>query len=205
MGQEEMKTKRILKQAAFPLLLIVMLLATVSGCAAPAEVPPAEEKGEIRRVVEVKAEGLTLHYLRQSFWGEERFSNYLANQAQFRADFKEDFERGLAQSDVSVSASDYSFSFDSATHSTVAQCDVHSAISKRDNRYHATFFWLLKPLGLDFIDDDFKESETGLSWEGVIKGIPTTVTVKLPTIDSLVYEAWQHPIGHCHAHAWWTD
>ena len=113
-----MKAKRVLKQAAFPLLLIVMLLATMSGCAASPEVPQDEEEGEIQRVVEVKADGLTLHYLRQSFWGEERFSNYLANQAQFKADFKEDFEQGLAQSDVSVS--DYSFSFASATHSTEA-------------------------------------------------------------------------------------
>ena len=199
-----MEAKRILKQAVFPLLLIVMLLATVSGCAAPAEVPPAEEEGEIRRVVEVKADGLILHYLRQSFWGEKRFSNYLANQAQFRADFKQDFEKGLAQSDRPVSASDYSFSFDDATLSTILQCDVHGAISKRANKYYATFFWLLKPLGLDFIYNNFKESEKGLSWEGVVEDVPMTIIVELPTIDSSVYEAWADLIGHCHAHAWWT-
>ncbi len=198
MGQEEMKTKRILKQAAFPLLLIVMLLATVSGCAAP-----AEEENEIRRVVEVKADGLTLHYLRQSFWGEERFSNYSANQAQFKADFKEQFEQESAVSHAS--ASGYSFSFDSTTQSTIIRCDIHDAISKSGNKYTARFEWLLNPLGLDSIDDDFKESEKGLSWEGVIKGVPTTIIVELPTIDDSVYKAWAHPIGHCHAHAWWTD
>ena len=204
-----MKAKRILKQAAFPLLLIVMLLTIVSGCVVPAEVPPVEvppaeeeEEGEIQRVVEVKADGLTLHYLRQSFWGEERFSNYSANQAQFRTDFKDDFKRRLAK--YNISASGYSFSFDSATQSTQIRCDIHDAISKTGNKYTARFQWLLNPLELDFIDNDFKESEKGLSWEGVIKGIPTTVIVELPTIDSLVYEAWKHPIGHCHAHAWWT-
>jgi len=36
------------------------------------------------------------------------------------------------------------------------------------------------------------------------QGIPTTVTVKLPTIDNFVYKAWEHPIGHCHAHVWWS-
>ena len=203
-----MKTKRILKQAALPLLLIVILLVTVSGCAAPAEVPPvevppAEEEGEIQRVVEVKAEGLTLQYLRQSFWGEERFSNYSANQAQFRTDFKDDFERRLAK--YNISASGYSFSFDSATQSTQIRCDIHDAISKTGGKYTARFQWLLDPLGLDFIDNDFKESKKGLSWEGVIKGVSTTITVELPTIDNSVYEAWKHPIGHCHAHAWWTD
>ena len=37
-----MEAKRILKQAALPLLLIVMLLATVDGCAAPDEVSSAK-------------------------------------------------------------------------------------------------------------------------------------------------------------------
>ena len=197
-----MKAKRILKQAALPLLLIVMVLATMNGCTAPAEVPPAEDEGEIRRVVEVKADGLVFHYLRQSFWEEERFSNYSANQAQFKADFKEQFERRLAK--YNISASGYSFSFDSDNHSTVIRCDIHDAISKSGNRYTARFEWLLNPLGLDFIDNDFKESEKGLSWEGVIKGVPTTIIVELPTIDDFVYEAWNDPIGHCHTHAWWT-
>ena len=70
-------------------------------------------------------------------------------------------------------------------------------------KYSATFFWLLRPLGLDFIDSDFEESEKGLFWEGLVNGIPTSVSVDLPAIDRSVYEAWQHPVGHCHAHVWW--
>ncbi|MBA7696515.1 hypothetical protein ES703_105164 [subsurface metagenome] len=197
-----MEAKRILKQGAFLLLLIVMLLATMGGCAAPDEVSPTEED-EIRRVVEVKADGLTLHYLRQSFWEEERFSYYLANQAQFRADFKEQFEQELALS--GASASGYSFSFDSATQSALIQCDIHDAVSKTGNKYRARFEWLLNPPGLDFIDNNFEESEKGLAWEGVVEDVPMTIIVELPTIDSSVYEAWADPIGHCHAHAWWTD
>ena len=80
------------------------------------------------------------------------------------------------------------------------------AISLRaEGEYYARFEWLLRLLGLDFIDDDFKESANGLSWEGLVKGVPTTVTVEVPVIDSSVYRAWEHPIGHCHAHAWWYD
>jgi len=192
----------ILKQGAFPLLLMVMLLAIMGGCAVPDELSPAEKEEEIKRVVEVEADGLTLHYLRQSFWEKERFSNYLANQAQFRTDFKEQFEQELALSHAS--ASGYSFSFDSVTQSTLIGCDINDTISETGSKYRARFEWLLEPVGLDFNDDDFKESESGLSWEGVIKGIPTSVIVELPTIDSFVYEAWSDSIGHCHAHAWWT-
>jgi len=213
-----MKAAAILKQGVPLSLLVAMLLATVAGCAPvptplpaptptppPAEAPLAKEEGELKRVIEVKAEGLIAHYLRQSFWGEEEFSSYFANQAQFQSDFKGDFEPGLAKD--GVSASDYSFSFDSATHSTVIRCDIHDAISSAgEGKYRARFGWLLNPLGLDFIDDDFTESSSGLSWQGIVKGVPTTVTVELPTIDSFVYEAWGPAYcGHCHAHAWWSD
>lgn len=185
-----MKAKGTLKQGAFPLLLIVMLLATVSGCAAPDEVSPAEEEGEIQRVVEVKAEGLTLHYLRQSFWGEERFSDYLANQDQFKADFKEQFEPELALSHAS--ASDYSFSFDSSTQSTLIGCDIHNAISKSGNRYTARFEWLEFPEEFDLLNFD-KPTKDTLQGQTKINGIPVTFTLIFPV-----------PItGNCHYHVWW--
>ncbi len=214
----ETKVRTILKHGVPLSLLVAMLLVTVAGCASapiptpaptpappPAEVPSAKEEGALRWVIEVKADGLIAHYLRQSFWGEKEFSSYLANQAQFESDFKDDFEPGLTRD--SVSASDYSFSFDSATRSTVVRCDIHNAISSAgEGKYRARFGWLLAPLGLDFIDDNFTESASGLSWQGFVDGVPTTVTVELPTIDSFVYEAWGPArCGHCHAHAWWSE
>lgn len=199
-----MKTTRILNQGASLLLLVMMLLTVGGGCAALAEVPPTEREGEIRRVVEVEVDGLTVHYLCQSFWREKEFSSYLANQAQFKSDFKENFEPGLAK--AGVSASYYSFSFDSVTRSIVIRCDIRNAISlKTGGEYYTRFGWLLNPLGLDFIDDDFEESANGFSWEGFVKGVPMNVTVELPNIHGSVYKVWEHPIGHCHAHAWWSD
>lgn len=194
----------ILKQGACLLLLMLMLLAIIAGCASaptpapapmpaplPIEVPPAKEGGELKRVVEVEADGLTLHYLRQSFWEEARFSAHLANQAQFKADCKEHFEQGLAQS--SVSASDYSFSFDSATQSTVIRCDIHDAVSRTGDRYTARFEWLELPQGVDLLNFD-KVSEDKLKGETEVNGIPVTIT--------LLFSA---SIGNCHWHVWWSD
>jgi hypothetical protein len=198
-----MTATRVLKCGISPCLLLVASLAGCARAPAPAETPPAKEAGEIKQVIEVEVDELTCHYRHQSFWTEDEFSTHLADQAQFKTDFQQDFEQGLAQSDVPVSASDYNFSFDPTTQSTSTRCDIHSAIWKEDDKYRASFFWLLRPLGLDFIDDNFTESERGLSWEGSINDISTTVTVKLPIIDNIVYKAWEYPIGHCHAHAWW--
>jgi len=82
----------------------------------------------------------------------------------------------------------------------VLRCDIEGAVSKSGNSYQSTFGWLLGPLGLDLIKDDFEESEEGLFWEGVVNSIPTTFTVELPVIDGAIYKAWAHSIGHCHAH-----
>ena len=192
-----MRVTQILKRSAFTLLLIG-LLATVGGCAAPTEVPPAKEvpptkeEGEIQRVVEVKADGLTLHYLRQSFWGETDFANYLANQAQFKADFKEDFEQRLAKN--GVSASDYSFSFDSTTQSTLIQCDIHDAVtSTTEGRYTARFEWLELPQGFDLLNFDKTSTDT-LKGETEINSIPVNFTLVFPA-----------PINNCHYHVWWSD
>jgi len=189
-----MKAIVILRRGVFLSLLAMVLVAIVGGCATPVGVSPDKTEGEAKRIVEIEAEGLTLHYLCQSFWGEATFSGYFANQAKFKSDFKRDFEQGLTQGDKPVSASSYQFSFDSAARSTVVRCDICGAISKSGDEYHATFFWLLEPIGLDFIDDNFDESREGLSWEGSIKDIPTTIILEFP-----------RPIGHCHAHVWWSD
>ena len=187
-----MKAAMILKRGIPIWLLAIVFLAGCVSAPVPVEMAPAEVEGEIKRVIEVEADELTCHYLCQSFWAEEAFSAHLANQAQFKADFKQNFEQGLAQWDVS--ASEYNFPFDSATRSTAARCDIHDATSLRDGgEYYAQFEWLLRPLGLDFIDDNFQESETGLSWQGSINGIPISITLSFPA-----------SIGHCHAHAWWT-
>ncbi len=195
---------RILRRGALPLLLVTALVIA-SGCATPAEMPPASEEGGIQQVIEVNTEGLTCHYRCQFFCEEEVLAAYLADQAQFKDNLIKDFEHGLAQSDRPVSASDYSFSLDRANRYMTIQCDVHGAISKIDSSYRATFFWLLRPLDLDLIDNDFAESDKGLFWQGSVNGVPTTITIRLPTVDSLAYEAWGEAVGHCHAHAWWPE
>ena len=183
--------RAVLKQGV-PLLLIVLMLL-IAGCAAPEEAPPTVGEGEIKRLINVEADGLILHYSYHSFWGEAKFSEYLANQTEFKTNFKEDFEQELAQS--GASASDYSFSFDSVTQSTIVRCDIQNAISLRsEGRYYARFEWLLNPLGLDFIDNNFEKSRTELSWEGYVNNMSVSITLRFPK-----------PINHCHAHVWWSD
>lgn len=166
---------------------LIMALAILFGCAqqevgtSPTTLPTAEKA---RRMIEVEVVDQTVLYRYQYFWDEEEFLELSGSELEAR--FKEEYN---------VEAKDFEISF-------TTKCYVYGTISKSRDRYTADFLWLLRPLGLDFIDDHFKETNHGLSWQGKIDGVPATIEVKCPPQDC-VYEAWQHPVGHCHGHIWW--
>lgn len=170
----------------------VIALLILPGCAQlrPGPLPTSEEA---ERIIEVEAVDQVVHYRCQCFWDEEEFSELSENELETR--FKDRYK---------VDARDFESSFDEANHSTVTECYIYGTISKSQSRCTADFLWLLNPLELDFIDDHFKEFESGLSWQGSVKNIPTSIEVKCPPQGS-VYEAWQYPVGHCHGHVWWPS
>jgi hypothetical protein len=185
---------------------LIAALFALWGCAQPptTALAPTSTPKAMEQIVKVEAEEVVLHYRAESLWGGDEFSTILRNRDVFSSDLIEKFiddvskhgERGEHVANAYVE-------FNEEGKSTVLRCDIEGAVSKSESKYSATFFWLLRPLGLDFIDSDFEESEKGLFWGGLANGIPTTVSVELPAIDSSIYKAWKHPIGHCHAHVWW--
>lgn len=172
------------------LIVIVASLLVLFGCA-PQEVKPPQAGEEAKRVIEVEVSDQVLLYQCQSFWSGEKFAEI--SQDDLKARFKEKY---------SVDATEFEFSFEPADHSTVTKCRIYGAITRSGNRYTADLLWLLRPYRLDFIDDDFKKSKTGFSWQGTINDIPMSINVSCPPQDC-IYEAWQHPVGHCHGHIWW--
>lgn len=188
------------------LTTLMLSLLVLCGCAQPEAPAPTlpTSADQIKRIILVETEGTVVHYQGESFWAEAEFSTILEAKDDFSSDIIAKFENDLSKhGERGEHAVNAYVEFNEDRKSTILRCDIHSAISKRDSGYYAIFSWLLRPLGLDFIDDDFEESEKGLFWEGSANGIPTTVTVELPVIHGSIYKAWAHPIGHCHAHAWW--
>ena len=171
-------------------LIIVTSLLVLLGCA-PHEVKPQLASEETRRLVEVGVIDQVLLYQCQSFWSAGKFVEL--SEDDLEAGFKEEYD---------VDAREFEFSFDPANNSTLTKCHIYGTITKSGNRYTADLLWLLRPHQLDFIDNDFKESKTGLSWEGTVNGISMSIKIECPPQDC-VYKAWQHPVGHCHGHIWW--
>jgi hypothetical protein len=194
------------------LVLLVLSALALCSCApapespartpgpTPASVPTLAEVQETKNVIQTNVQDTTVHYIRESFWSDTHFAAIVENKAEFTSRLVDEFINtvsGYGEAVVNVEVT-----FDSEREATTLNCEVTGAISKTGNRYYATFEWLIRPLGLDFIDDDFGETEEGLFWEGDINGIATVLEARFPYTGS-AYKAWSHPTGHCHAHVWW--
>lgn len=165
------------------------------------------------RVITVGVEEVTLCYREEVRWDEEGFTReykaYLSDKRGYVRDLAEETAIGWGRYGVTIGdwrlsfRESYALETDKATYLTLLECVVEGAVSKRQTSYTARFQWLLTPLGLDFINDSFVPSKTGLSWKGELNGIPTTVVIKVPPQEA-DYAPWHHPNGHCHAHVWWT-
>ncbi|MEA1995338.1 MAG: hypothetical protein U9N18_04190 [Campylobacterota bacterium] len=181
------------------LFVLVMFMVNCSRASQSQLMSPLKEN------ISVRAEGTVLRYQKESFWSKDEFSKILDKKREFESNhiknFKDDLfkygERGEYVAGIDVE-------FNKVANSIILRCDVLGAVSKTGNNYQTTFMWLLRSLGLDFINNKFSESKNGLFWKGQIGGIPTTVKVELPPQNS-AYAAWHHPNGHCHAHVWWTE
>jgi len=79
---------------------------------------------------------------------------------------------------------------------------VYGAVTSYNGECRATFIWLLKPLGLDFIGSGFQEYNDRLTWSGKIRGVEYSITILLPK-QNATYAAWGDRVGHCHGHVWW--
>jgi len=180
------------------LAALILGLFPLLNCAQPVTEAPAPPRSptpmaEEERIVKVEAEGVTLHYQAESLWSEAEFATILQNRDSFTSDLLGKFIDDVSkQGDREERVANANVRFNEDRKSTIFTCDIEDAVRKSGSVYHATFFWLLRPLGLDFIDDHFKESEKELFWEGLINSTPTSITITLPA-----------SARHCHAHVWW--
>ena len=165
-----------MKRGCFLLLLLALLV--LPGCARQESEPVPGGETE-------------LIYQERCFWMAEEFPV-----------LSEDYLETLFFVEYNVSAGEFNITFDQKDNSTVLECRIYGKIGRDGDDYRADFSWLLDPLGLDFLDDNFTESTTGLSWEGNIGNVATSILIECPEQDS-VYQAWEEPVGHCHAHIWW--
>lgn len=183
------------------LVVCAVIFGTVTWWFAKEKPAPSSglEENAAKRAIRIEVEEVTLHYQETKAWSENYFSKIMENQSGFRSSQINQFNKTY-----DVSAGNFEVTFDKEQKSTLLKCDVTGKISKSGGKYTATFLWFLDPLGLDFIGDNFKETNENLSWHGTINGVSTKIIIDLPPQKS-TYEAWEDPVGHCHGHVWWPE
>ena len=185
-----------MRREIWVLIVVVVLVAAAAFFVRPkAQAQPLLEK----RVIRTRVVDMNVAFEERDYWTDygaigdrEAFSEALVSN--FTATF----------SDYGLQVLEPEVTFDDLNGTTTFRCVIKGAVTKVGDKYYARFEWLLRPLGLDFIDDHFEESEYGLSWEGYAKGVWTEITCEFP-YTGMVYEAWGEPVGHCHAHVWWKS
>ena len=153
----------------------------------------------IERVISVKVVNTTLHYIEVITYSPKDFK-YIA---QHWGVLRDEVIQSITRTYSSISFLNLEAYTSPANNSVIIEFDVAGKVWVSDGHYTADFLWMLEPLGLDFINNHFKETTHGLNWEGVLNGVLTKVEVILPP-QQVPYVAWGQPIGHCHGHAWWV-
>ncbi|MCK4352030.1 hypothetical protein KAW65_01335 [candidate division WOR-3 bacterium] len=139
----------------------------------------------LKNVIDIKAKGNILHYQRESFWKRKDFSRLSKLKEEYRANEINSFRKSLRK--YKKGDDNFIVKFNKSGKATILLCDVIGA--KQGDWFN--FDWFLEPLGLDFIDSYFKSKGRELYWEGEIKGVKTTISIKFP-----------FPINICHKHIW---
>ena len=133
---------------------------------------------DARCVIEIKAQGEILRYRKEFFYSEEYFSKIRKSRERFISKEINTFRRNLER--YKRRAVNPKLEFSETEKSTILMCKVEGA--KEGSRY--LFDWLLKPLGLDFVESNFEETEKELYWEGKTSGVKTAISIKFPFVIS---------------------
>ncbi len=155
---------------------------------------------EVENRITAEVKDSTCHYKQERVWSEKEFQQILGDEEGFKERMVDDFKE--AHEPYGIVIKNCYIHLDKDNRITTLECDVEGFVYKSDDSYTAEFDWLIRPLGLDFIDNKFNETKDSLSWSGVINGTKTSILIRLPPMNK-TYAAWGQPNGHCHAHVWW--
>ena len=132
------------------ILMFAFVVLIIGGCAAPAApgpTPAPTQTVEVTKwtqtksIVKTKIEGVILHYQNESYWEGEQYSAILRNKAKFSSDLTAKFLEDVSTCGEKCEEVATAYvEFSEEKKSTILTCNIHGAISRTGNSYHATFF-----------------------------------------------------------------
>jgi len=160
----------------------------------------AAKPAPLRRFLTASVDQDKVRYVEVIIYSEEDFKKVIRSWDEVSEKVRKEFSSRIQGYGVEVE--DLKVNRIPENSSIAITCIVTGCIWSTARGYYADMSWLIRPLGLDFVDDHFRETTHSLEWTGKINNTEIRIVVNLPP-QNTPYEAWRHPAGHCHAHVWW--
>jgi len=204
------KEERELGQALTAIIIVIALSALAFGILnflgegilfeeelGTGELPSREDT--VNRTFRIGLEGELLRYRETYSWSERQFWDIRSDMEEFRGRELRNFEEIYG-----MEPEVYGFSFVRTDLSTHFESEVRGKVTRDENIYTADLNWFLNAYGLDLIENQFKETETELTWYGEIDGIPTEIVIDLP-MREVEYSEGGEPAGYSYNEIWWPE
>lgn len=167
------------------LMYVFAIYGIGGGCSKVSKPTETMEKKGIEAVsaqeniIEIEAEGESLHYMEKRIWATSEFQKIVKGNV--KANLMKRFKKTYH-----INASNFNVEINEGEKMTILRCDIPVIF-----KGWYDFSWFLKSLGLDFLDNHFIRKEKELLWKGDLNGVKTTILLKFP-----------FRIDNCHAHVW---
>jgi len=153
----------------------------------------------ISRIIDARIEGDKILFKMTIYYNVTVFNIIINNWDQYTHIITSELSMFMTRS---ISIKNLDIKYNDITFSVIITFDVYNAISRYGNECAARFTWLLRPLDLDLIYNDFKGYNNRLVWFGELNGVYYEVSILLP-MQGKPYSKWSHPAGFSYVNVWW--
>ena len=149
------------------ILMLPYLYYTTYSITKPIKEMPLSEIKEIRRTIEVRIKDDIIFFKMTIYYNASAFNVIIDNWSQYTHSIVNDVSRFMEKP---VNAKNLDIKFQNITFSVIVTFKVYNAISRYGNECSASFTWLLNPLNLNLIYNDFKGYNNRIVWYGEVNG-----------------------------------
>ncbi|MFP4005786.1 MAG: hypothetical protein ACLFUR_03585 [Candidatus Hadarchaeia archaeon] len=187
------------------LALLILALAVISlpnvgreERREPNGVQIPERRNAITRTLRIEVTGEVMYYRETYIWSENDYVNIKDKREEF-----EELQKDLFKDKYDIEPEFTEIRFFDTDRSTLFQCEVWDKVGEEENVYVGNFDWFLNPLGLNFVDNEFEETNANLIWNNELDEISTGIVLDLPP-ENATYEIGGDSFGHGATKVWWT-
>lgn len=178
-------------------ILAVGILQSGGGEVSKPE-PPLQNEA-VSRTFRIDVWGEILRYKEVYIWSENNYRKITENWTGFKK-LQIQYFKEIYNTEPKF----YTIRHNDFEWATFLESEIHEHITENEGKYTANLNWFLDSHGLNLIENNFKATKTGLTWQGELNKVPTGIIIDLPP-QKTKYSEWGERTGHNHSKVWWPE